>query len=508
MNPETEQPRGGGEAEEASGRGYILRDRLQKLERILGRGIDPYPARVARTHTAAQALKVLEEPPSKTPADKISLCGRLLSLRVMGKASFAHLADGSGRIQLYATQNPDSLGQQEYEHFREDLDIGDFVSVEGTLFYTKTGEPTLKVSGMTIIAKSLRPLPEKRHGLKDVEARYRQRYLDILANEETRRVFILRSRMVSVLRRFFDEHGFLEVETPVLQPIYGGATARPFVTHHHALDEDLYLRISDELYLKRLLIAGLDKVYEIGKDFRNEGLSTKNNPEFTQLEAYQAYADYQEMMGLVEEAFSHSAKEVLGQTKITYQGKEIDLAPPWKRIPLQQAILESTGVDIHKVSELESLRQEVKNRKLTVDDKPTWGLLVEEMLKEYLEPGLIQPTFVVDYPLDISPLAKRKKDAPQFAERFEFFIAGLECGNAFSELNDPQEQRERFLGQAQIQEEWGEAHPVDDDYIRAMEYGMPPAGGVGWGIDRMAMLFTDQPSIREVILFPQLRSKP
>ncbi|MBI2845319.1 MAG: lysine--tRNA ligase, partial [Chloroflexi bacterium] len=478
MNPQTEnpeqQPTRSGEAEETSGRGYILRDRLKKLDRIREQGGDPYPPRVTRTHSTAEALRLLEEHPQKSPPDKISICGRLLSLRIMGKASFAHLADGTGRIQLYASQNTDSLGSQEYKRFADDLDIGDFISVEGSVFYTKTEEPTLRVSSFAFLAKSLRPLPEKWHGLKDVEARFRQRYLDILSNEEVRKVFITRSRIVSSLRRFFDERGFLEVETPVLQPIYGGAAARPFTTHHQALDEDLYLRISDELYLKRLLIAGLDRVYEIGKDFRNEGLSTKNNPEFTQIEAYQAYADYQEMTRLVEEAFSFIAREILGKTKITYQGREIELASPWKRITLRQAIQEATGIDLEKVSTLEALRQEVKNRKLVVDDKPSWGLLAEEILKEYVEKDLIRPTFVIDYPLDISPLAKKKRENPKFAERFEFFIAGLECGNAFSELNDPQEQRARFQKQAQLQEEWEEAHPVDEDFIRAMEYGMPP----------------------------------
>lgn len=485
---------------------YILRDRLAKLERIRARGQDPYPARVIRTHTAAQALQILEKHPSRNPEEKIALCGRVLSLRVMGKASFAHLADGSGRLQIYLTQ--DALGEEEYKNLREELDIGDFVAGSGTLFYTKTGEPTLRATQLTLIAKSLRPLPEKWHGLRDVETRYRQRYLDILSNERARQIFLTRTQMVRALRRFFDEQGFLEIETPVLQPVYGGAAARPFVTHYHALDQETYLRISDELYLKRLLIAGLDKVYEIGKDFRNEGVSTKNNPEFTQIEAYQAYADYQDMMRLVEEAFSTVAQEVLGKTKITYQGKEIELTPPWKRITLRQATQEATRIDILTAADLESLREEVRKRKLEVDDKPTWGLLVEEILKEYVESSLIQPTFVIDYPLDISPLAKSKKESPLLAERFEFFIAGIECGNAFSELNDPLEQRERFLAQSRLQAEIGEeAHPVDEDFIRAMEHGMPPAGGVGWGIDRMVMLFTDQPSIREVILFPQLRSK-
>jgi lysyl-tRNA synthetase class 2 len=359
-----------------------------------------------------------------------------------------------------------------------------------------------------MLAKALRPLPEKWHGLTDVEARYRQRYLDLLVNERARNTFVIRTRLISAIRRYLDERGFLEVETPVLQPIYGGAAARPFVTHHNELDADLYLRISDELYLKRLIIGGLDRVYEIGHDFRNEGVSTRHNPEFTQIEVYQAFADYNDMMCLTEDVWHAAATEVLGTAKVTFQGQELDFTPPWRRLRMRDAILEATGIDIAVCRDLDVLRQQIQERKLELDWKPTWGQQIEELMKEFVEPHLIQPTFLLDYPLDISPLAKQKADAPGFVERFEFFIGTLECGNAFSELNDPLDQRARFEMQGrQLQAGDEEAHPMDEDWIRALEYGMPPTGGLGFGIDRMTMLFTDNPSIREVILFPALRSK-
>jgi len=426
----------------------------------------------------------------------------------MGKASFAHIADGSGSIQVYLRLADDGVDEETYELFRRDLDIGDIVQAQGTLFFTKTGEPSLKVIRLTLLAKSLRPLPEKWHGLKDVETRYRQRYLDLIVNEEARRVFIARSQIVAALRRFMDARGFIEVETPVLQPIYGGALARPFTTYYFALDQEVFLRIADELYLKRLIVGGLDRVYEICKDFRNEGVSSQHNPEFTQLEVYQAYADYTDMMTLAEDAFSSVSREVLGTAQITYQGQEIDLSPPWRRLPMRDAILEQTGLDIYDAPTVETLRQHVDEKGLEVDPQPTRGMLVDEIFSEYVEPKLIQPTFIIDFPLEISPFAKKKPDNPDLVERFEFFIGGLEMGNAFSELNDPVDQRERFLEQMKQREAGDEeAHPMDEDYVRALEYGMPPTGGMGWGIDRMVMLLTDQSSIREVILFPHLRTK-
>ncbi|MBI3287824.1 MAG: lysine--tRNA ligase [Chloroflexi bacterium] len=488
----------------------IRQDRLAKLERLRARGIDAYPARAHRTHTTAEALAILVSwpgPSAPLGGEPITLCGRIVLLRVMGKVTFAHIDDGKGRLQIFLSAEPEGLDPQAYQHFKSDVDIGDFIGVEGQLFYTKTGEPTLRVSSWDLLAKSLRPLPEKWHGLRDVETRYRQRYLDLLANPAARGVFETRTRLMSAIRRFLDARGFLEVETPILQPLYGGAAARPFTTHHHVLDQELYLRISDELYLKRLIIGGLEKVYEIGKDFRNEGVSSRNNPEFTQIEAYQAYADYRDMMALVEECFADAAQEVLNSTTISYQGNAIDLAPPWQRIPLQRAIRDSIGIDLQAAPDLESLRREVERGGLEIDIKPNWGRTVEEILKEFVEPRLIQPTFIIDYPLEISPLAKTMREAPQWVERFEFFIGGLECGNAFSELNDPLEQRRRFEEQSRFRAAGDEeAHPLDEDYLRALEYGMPPTGGVGWGIDRMAMLFTDQASVREVILFPHLRT--
>ncbi|MFN4218103.1 MAG: lysine--tRNA ligase, partial [Candidatus Bipolaricaulia bacterium] len=433
------------------------------------------------------------------------VAGRVTARRVMGGASFLDLRDGSGRIQLYGTA--DLLGDEHYELFTQ-IDIGDFLGVCGLVFRTKKGELSVRVEEFTLLAKALRPLPEKWHGLQDTEMRYRQRYLDLIANEHARRIAQCRSRIVSAMRRFLDNEGFLEVETPILQPLYGGAAAKPFTTYHNALDMTLYLRISDELYLKRLIIGGLEKVYEIGKDFRNEGISTKHNPEFTQMECYWAYADYTDMMALTERMISQIAREVLGSTRILYQGHEIDLAPPWKRVRFRDALLEHTGIDIASVRTLPELRAEIARRKLTVDPQPTWGKQVDELLKAYVEPKLIQPTFVLDYPIELSPLAKRKPDNPNFVERFEPFIGAMEFGNAFSELNDPIDQRERFLAQEAMHRAGDEeAQPLDEDFLTALEHGMPPTGGLGIGIDRLTMILTDAPSIREVILFPTLRTK-
>lgn len=480
--------------------------RLEKLTALRAAGIDPYPARFSCTHSVAQVLQAFAASEGLGEPPIVRTAGRIMSIRVMGKATFAHIMDGSGRMQIYLRQ--DQVGEQAYEFFLKMFDLGDFIGVEGSVFRTRTGEITIQVKSFHMLAKTLHPLPEKWHGLTDVELRYRQRYLDLLTNERVRRTFIMRTRIVSAIRRFLDERGFLEVETPILQPIYGGAAARPFVTHHNALDCDFYLRISDELYLKRLIIGGLERVYEIGRDFRNEGISTKHNPEFTQIEVYQAYADYHDMMRLTEELWYAVACEVMGTATIAYQGHEVDLTPPWRRWPMREAIQENTGIDIAIHTDLASLRQQIQEHNLKLDAKPTWGKQVEELFKEYVEPKLIQPTFILDYPLDISPLAKKKPDEPTFVERFEFFVGGLECGNAFSELNDPLEQRERFEMQGQqLQEGDAEAHPMDEDWIRAMEYGMPPTGGLGFGIDRMTMLFTDNPSIREVILFPALKPK-
>jgi lysyl-tRNA synthetase class 2 len=481
----------------------LERQRRMKLERLKERGIDPYPPRVQRTHTAARAILEFEAGEAEK---EISLVGRLTSVRVMGKSTFAHIEDGSGRIQIYLRQ--DILGEEAYEFFKGDFDIGDFIGIMGQLFRTRTGEITLQVNDFKMLAKSLRPLPEKWHGLKDVETRYRQRYLDLIANKEVCAIFVTRAGIVSALRRFLDERGFLEVETPVLQPIYGGAAARPFVTYHNVLDEDLYLRISDELYLKRLIIGGYERVYEIGKDFRNEGVSHKHNPEFTQLEFYQAYADYSDVMAMAEEMVSYVAQEVVGRTQITYQGSEIDLAPPWQRRSLRQAIKEESGIDYEDHPDAESLYQAIRAIGGNVEPKATRGKLIDALLSNYVEPRLIRPTFLVDYPLEVSPLAKRKPGDPGTVERFEGFAGGMEICNAFTELNDPLDQEERFLAQGRAYEAGDEeAHQMDEDFLVAMSYGMPPTGGFGMGIDRLTMLLTDQVSIREVILFPHLRTK-
>ncbi len=477
--------------------------RMEKLDRLQEKGIEPYPARVERTHTTVEALEAFQE---GEEAVQVAVAGRLMSIRVMGKSTFAHIRDGSGRLQIYLRY--DRLGEERYELFCDEIDIGDFVQVEGELFRTRTGEITVQVTSWKLLSKALRPLPEKFHGLRDTETRYRQRYLDLVANENVREIFCTRTRIITALRHFLDEGGFWEVETPVLQPIYGGAAARPFTTYHNALDRTLYLRIADELYLKRLIIGGFDRVYEVGHNFRNEGVSTQHNPEFTVMELYQAYADYHDMMALVEEMYFTIANEVLGGPVLTFEGQEIDLTPPWKRITMRDVILQESGIDIKVYDDYQRLWEAVRDRGLDVTEQPNWGKLVEKLFDEVAEPTLVQPTFVMDYPIEISPLAKKKPDEPRFVERFEHFIGGLECGNAFTELNDPLDQRERFAAQKRAAHEGDEeAHPMDEDFVVAMEYGMPPTGGLGIGIDRMIMLFTDQSSIREVILFPLLRQK-
>lgn len=483
-----------------------VQQRVLKLERIRERGVEPYPARARRSHTASEASAAFEEAEaSGNDGPTVRVTGRLRAIRVMGKSTFAHIEDGSGRIQIYLKR--DDLGEEAYEVFKRDFDLGDFIGVEGYLFRTRTGEVTVHVESFELLTKALHPLPEKWHGLKDVETRYRRRYLDLIANEDVREIFMTRTRIVTAMRRFLDDQGFVEVETPTLQPIYGGAMARPFTTHHNALDMTLYLRISDELYLKRLIVGGFEKVYEICKDFRNEGVSTKHNPEFTQMECYWAYADYNDMMWLTENMVAFIAEQALGSTQFTFQGQVVDVTPPWRRWSLRDAIQELTGIDYIDFPTLEALWAEVQRRGLHVSPQPTWGKLIDELLGEIVEPTLIQPTFIKDYPIDISPLAKASPDDAQHVERFEIFVGGLETGNAYSELNDPLVQRERFEQQglgAKAGDE--EAHPMDEDYVLALMHGMPPTGGLGVGVDRLTMLLTDQTSIREVILFPHMRS--
>jgi lysyl-tRNA synthetase class 2 len=480
----------------------ITEQRLDSLNRIRARGIDPYPHSYHPSHTIREAITLFEQQ-GKSSQD-ISLAGRIMSKRSIGKMAFFDIRDGSGKIQL--SLRYDLLGREKYE-LLQDIDIGDIIGAKGKLFLTKSGELTLEVSDFTMLSKSLRPLPEKWHGLADVEKRYRQRYLDLISNEENKNIFILRSKIITAIRNFLDKQGFMEVETPVLQPHAGGALARPFVTHHHTLDEDLYLRIALELHLKRLVVGGFDKVYEIGRVFRNEGISVEHNPEFTLLECYEAYKDYHDMMKLVEVMFMHTAKEVLGNTKLVCNGQTIDLGLPWQRLYLREAVKEYCGIDFEAYPDAASLRTRMAELDMDVDPTKGKGRLIEELISTFVEPKLIQPTFLLDYPVEMSPLAKRKRGDDQLVERFEGFVNGMEVANAFTELNDPLEQRERFRQQLKERVADEEVEIADEDFLQALEYGMPPTGGLGIGIDRLVMLLTGQQSIREVILFPQLKTK-
>ena len=482
----------------------IIALRRDKLQRLRDAGIDPYPARANRTHTAGEAAELLKR--SADGNEMVSVAGRVTALRRMGKAAFMDLRDGSGRIQAYFKQ--ESLGAEAYALLQHAVDLGDFLGVTGSLFHTKTGEPTIEAQSYTVLAKALRPPPEKWHGLQDVEVRYRQRYLDLMSNEEVRGIFVTRSRIIREIRRFMDERGYLEVETPVLHGSAGGGAAKPFVTYHNALDRELHLRIALELHLKRLVVGGFDRVYEIGRIFRNEGVSTKYNPEFTMLESYEAYAEYNGLMEMVEEMVSSVAGEVLGTTKVMNGETEIDFAPPWPRVPLREAIRERSRVDFAEHEDPETLRKAAAASGVKVES--TWGRgkIIDELLTLHVEPHLIQPTFLIDYPVELSPLAKRKADNPGLVERFEFFIAGREVGNAYTELNDPVDQRERLLEQSRLRAAGDEeVELADEDFLVALEHGMPPTAGLGIGIDRLVMAMTGSPSIREVILFPALREK-
>ena len=492
--------------------------RAEKMERIRARGIEPYPRRVKRSHTIAEAIAALEAAEAAGEEEpQVAVTGRLRSVRVMGKVAFAHIEDGTGSIQLFLRIQ--EVGPEAYEMFKQDFDLGDFVGAEGTLMRTRSGERSVLAQQIHILAKAISPLPVVKEkevdgkrvrytAFSDVEERYRQRYADLASNSEVREIFRVRARATSALRRFMDDHGFLEVETPTLQPIYGGAAARPFVTFHNQLQQQLYLRISFELYLKRLLVGMYDRVYEIGHDFRNEGVSHKHNPEFTQMEFYAAYWDYHDVMDFCERMVASVAEDVLGTAVIHYQGHEIDLRPPWRRVTLRDLAIELLGIDYREYPTAEELAAALQAKGLPAKPDATWGYLIDKGLLSTVEPELIQPTFVMDYPRDISPLAKTKPDDPTHVERFEFFIGGIEMGNAFSEINDPFDQEERFLEMGRLYaEDDEEAHPMDEDYLQAMKYGMPPTGGFGIGVDRLVMLLTDQPTIREVVLFPQLRAK-
>jgi lysyl-tRNA synthetase, class II len=434
---------------------------------------------------------------------KFTLAGRIMALRSFGKASFFHLQDRKGRIQVYVRR--DRVGDETYKLF-EQLDLGDIVGVSGRLFRTKTKELTIEADHLRLLAKSLRPLPEKWHGLADVEARYRQRYVDLMVNRDVKDLFEKRSRIIRRIRRFFEERDFLEVETPMMQSIPGGAAARPFVTHHNALNLELYLRVAPELFLKRLLVGGMERVFELNRNFRNEGISVRHNPEFTMLEFYQAYATYDDLMKLTEDLFATIAKEIAGGLKIASGGQEIDLTPPWRRLPLADSVAEFGGVARNDIDDARALKALADAKGLKLEPGLPYGKLLIEVFEKLVEPNLIQPTFIMDYPLEVSPLARKNEKNPALVDRFELYIGGRELANAFSELNDPGDQRERFEEQAAARKAGDEeAHAVDDDYVRALEYGMPPAGGEGIGIDRLVMLFTDSPSIRDVILFPLLR---
>jgi lysyl-tRNA synthetase class 2 len=493
------------------GEDELIQLRREKLARLRTRGVDPYPARTPRTHTAVEAIAAYERWEAADETDRgdaptVCVAGRITALRDMGKASFLDVRDGTDRIQCYLKK--DVVGEEAYAGLAE-LDRGDFLAVSGPLFRTRTRETTIEARSYAVLTKALRSPPEKWHGIEDVEIRYRQRYLDLMANAEVREIFRNRSAIVAAIRRYLDGRGFMEVETPVLQAEAGGAAATPFVTHHRALDQDFFLRISLELHLKRLVIGGFDRVYEMGRIFRNEGVSWKYNPEFTMLETYEAYADYNDVARMVEDMVSGVAREVFATTSAQFGEHVLELAAPWRRVTMRDALIEHAGIDFEELRTREKLLDELQRRKLSdIDPGWSWSKLLDEAVSHYVEPKLIQPTFLLDYPKEISPLAKSKPGAPGIVERFEVFCAGFELGNAYSELNDPIDQRERLETQARLAAAGlEEVETLDEDFLTALEYGMPPTGGFGMGIDRLVMILSGQRSIREVILFPQLRKK-
>jgi len=488
----------------------ISEQRQEKLNNIRAKGINPYPNTFHRSHTTQEAVALLKqsEDAKQAAGPNATVAGRVIAKRGMGKVSFIDLRDGSGKIQLLFRDVRESLSDAQMELFKE-IDIGDIIGAAGSLFRTRTGEPTVSVTGFTLLSKSMQPLPEKWHGLVDTEVRYRQRYIDLISNPEVMHTFQVRSQVIAAVRQFLNDRGFLEVETPVLQPSAGGALARPFITHHNALDQDFFLRIALELHLKRLIVGGFDKVYEIGRIFRNEGIDTSHSPEFTMLERYEAYADYNSVMEMVEQMVSQVALKVLGTTEITYGDQKVDLKAPWRRLSLRDAVLQYSGIDFVKHPTADGLRQQMRDKNIEAEPGLNWAKLVDEIMKNCVRAKLIEPTFLIDYPLSMSPLAKTKPGEERVTERFQAFVAGqLEIANAYTELNDPTEQRERFVEQLQDRPAAGEERwTIDEDFLTALEYGMPPTGGLGVGIDRLVMLLTNQQSIREVILFPQLKEK-
>lgn len=477
----------------------LMLQRREKLTQLRTRKKKAFAEKYETTHHAAEVEDSFEELEEK----EVKLAGRLMAIRTHGKASFADLMDMSGKVQLYVKQN--NVGEDRYEFF-QDLDLGDLVGITGTVFKTNRGQVSIRVSSFKLLTKSLRPLPEKFHGLKDKDIRYRQRYLDLIVNPDVKETFVIRSKIIKEMRRYLEDQGFLEVETPMMHPIAGGATARPFVTHHNTLDMDLYLRIAPELYLKKLIVGGFEKVFEINRNFRNEGMSYKHNPEFTTMELYQAQADYHDMMALTENLVSHLAEEVLGTTTLEYEGTELDFTVPWDRITMVEAVKKYADVDFTKFETAEAAYEAAASVGVKLEEGLSYGEVLNEVFEERVEEKLVQPIFIMDYPIEVSPLAQKIEDDPRFTYRFEAFVYGREIANAFSELNDPEEQKRRFEKQVEMREAGDEeAQMMDYDFIRALEYGMPPTGGLGIGIDRLIMLLTDSSSIRDVILFPTMR---
>ncbi|HCX51624.1 MAG TPA: lysine--tRNA ligase [Bacillus sp. (in: Bacteria)] len=482
--------------------------RREKLHNLREQGIDPFGKRFERTNSTTDLVSLDGEFSKEELEEKeiaVSIAGRIMTKRGKGKAGFAHVQDLHGQVQIYVRK--DAVGDDEYELFKT-ADLGDLVGIEGKVFKTNVGELSVKATGFTLLTKSLRPLPDKYHGLKDVEQRYRQRYLDLITSMESRETFVTRSKIIREMRRYLDDNGYLEVETPMMHAIAGGASARPFTTHHNALDMELYMRIAIELHLKRLIVGGLEKVYEIGRVFRNEGVSTRHNPEFTMIELYEAYADYKDIMKLTEDMVAHIAKKVLGTTTIQYGDYEINLEPEWTRLHMVDAIKQYSGADFWNPMSVEEARELAKEHNVEIKDTMEVGHIINEFFEQKVEDKLIQPTFIYGHPVEISPLAKKNDEDPRFTDRFELFIVAREHANAFTELNDPIDQKERFEAQLKEREQGNdEAHMMDDDYIEALEYGMPPTGGLGIGIDRLVMLLTNAPSIRDVLLFPAMRHK-
>ncbi|MFL2761508.1 MAG: lysine--tRNA ligase [Dehalococcoidia bacterium] len=491
----------------------MVQERIQKLQNLRDQGIDPYPAKYQRTHSTKDAKALLEtielngeDPKTSSAENVISIAGRILAMRSMGRATFIDIQDGDGKIQTMFRSN--ALGSL-YDMLR-DLDIGDWIGIEGSPIRTRTGEATVLANSFTVVCKSLRSLPEKWHGLTNVESRYRQRYLDLISNEDSKINAITRSKIIDQIRRFMiDQRNYIEVETPILVPTAAGASARPFATYHNSLDRDLFLRIATELHLKRLVVGGLEKVFEIGKIFRNEGIDLNHNPEFTSMESYEAFTDYNDMMNLVEDIFESVSLSVKGTSKILFRETEFDLSEPWPKLNLRDEIIRTSGIDFLEFPSADSLRHEVLNLGIQVSERlNSWGSILDKLISAVVEPNLLRPTFLVDYPIEMSPLAKKHPDNPKIVERFEGFIGGMEVCNAFSELNDPLDQRERFEQQELLHKEYNdeETDRLDEDFLIAMEHGMPPTGGLGLGIDRLVMVLTGNTSIREIVLFPQLRS--